>query len=284
VTSNATPVRRIEGHFAASGGRELFGRAWIPYEPRASILLVHGLAEHCGRYEHVGRWLAGHGFAVHAYDHQGHGLSDGVRCYVRRFSDFLDDAAVALERVRAAEPERPVFVVGHSMGGLVVAALACERQPDVAGFVTSAAALVPGAPPPAIQLALLRLARRVLPRLHISNNLDPDGLSTDPEVGRRYLDDPLVERKLTLSLASELFAQMKRTAASGEAVGRPLLCMHGDDDPICAAEGSRAFAAAAPHARYRGFPGMRHEIFNEPRREAVFETMLSWLDEVCAKQ
>jgi lysophospholipase len=97
---------------------------------------------------------------------------------------------------------------------------------------------------------------------------------------RAYLDDPLVERRITASLAAEMFSAMRRTAGRGGAVGPPLLALHGVDDPICAALGSEVFAAAAPSGRYLGFPGMRHEIFNEPGHEAVFEVILGWLHEI----
>jgi acylglycerol lipase len=272
-------IRRIEGHFLAAGNRELFFRSWLPDEPSATALLVHGLAEHSGRYEQLGSWLAERGVAVHAFDHQGHGRSHGLRCHVRRFGDFLDDTEAAMARAREAHPSLPLFVIGHSMGGLITASLAVERSPDVAGFVTSAAALASPAAQTGARRWLLRLARLVVPRLSFPNGLDPEGLSTDPLVVRAYLEDPLVERRITISLAAELFAAMERTAPRGAAVDRPLLALHGEDDPICSPSGSAAFAAAAPRGRYLGFPGMRHEIFNEPEREKVFQSVWDWLHE-----
>jgi alpha-beta hydrolase superfamily lysophospholipase len=279
--SAATPVpliRRQESYFVAAAKREVFTREWLADAPRAAALLIHGLAEHSGRYEHVGTWLAGRGIAVHSYDHQGHGHSPGIRCYVRRFADLVDDAKAVLGRVRSAHPELPLFVIGHSMGGLVTASLACEDT-DVAGFAITGAALATPVKPSPLRLAALRILRWLLPRVSVDNELDPQGLSTDPEVVHRYLEDPLVTRRITISLACELFDQMRRIEARGSAVTRPLLALHGEDDPICASAGSAAFAAAAPRGRYLGFPGMRHEILNEPGREAVTETILGWLDE-----
>jgi alpha-beta hydrolase superfamily lysophospholipase len=273
-------IRRHEEHFQGAGARELFGRAWLPDAPRAAMLVVHGLAEHSGRYAHVGSWLAARGIAVHAYDHQGHGLSSGPRCHVRRFSDFLDDLEIALERTRRAHRGLPLFVFGHSMGGLVVAALATERRPDVAGFATSGAALLPPASFSRARLWLLRAVRLLAPRLSFENGLDAAGLSRDPAVVEAYLADPLVHRRITTSLAGELFTTMGRTLARAGAVERPLLALHGEEDPICPAEGSRSFAAAVPSGRYLGLPRMRHEILNEPEREAVLECLLEWVREV----
>lgn len=273
-------IRRVEGHFGGAGRRELFGRAWLPEEPVATVLLIHGYAEHSGRYEHVGSWLAARGFAVHAFDHQGHGLSSGHRCYVRRFSDLVDDAEVAIDRAQSSHPGLPLFVIGHSMGGLVTASLAAERDPAVAGFVISGAALASGTALSRSRRWLLRLMRHAAPRLSFASGLDPAGLSKDPVVVRAYLDDPLVERRITTSLAAELFAAMGHIAVRGHAVERPILALHGEDDPICSPVGSRAFAAAAPRGRYLGLPGMRHEIFNEPERERVFESVLAWLHDI----
>ncbi|HVN39627.1 MAG TPA: lysophospholipase [Myxococcota bacterium] len=272
-------IRREERHVRGAGERDIFSRAWLPDDPSASVLLIHGFAEHSGRYEEVATWLAARGIAVHAFDHQGHGRSSGRRCYVRRFSDLLDDTEQALARARDAHPGLPLFVVGHSMGGLVTASLAVERRPEVSGYVTSGAALAAPAAMSRSRRWLLRALRRVAPTLSLASGLDPEGLSTDPAVVRAYLEDPLVERRITTSLAAELFATMGRTSRRASEVDSPLLALHGEDDPICPPSGSREFAAATPRGRYLGFPGMRHEIFNEPGREAVFESMRKWLGE-----
>jgi alpha-beta hydrolase superfamily lysophospholipase len=273
-------VRRLEERFQGAKQRDLLARAWLPDAPWAAALIVHGLGEHSGRYEHVGSWLASRGIAACSYDHQGHGLSSGHRCHVGRFSDLLDDAEIALERVRSSWSGLPVFVVGHSMGGLVTASLACDRKPDVAGFVTSGAALARPASISRTRLWLLLAVRRLAPRLSFENGLDAAGLSRDPGVVQAYLDDPLVHRRITTSLAGELFRAMDRTLARGGQVERPLLALHGEEDPICGPAGSREFAAAAASGRYLGFPGLRHEIFNEPEREQVLECVLEWLREI----
>ena len=272
-------IRRTEAHFEAAGGRRLFGRQWEPRDPERSLVLVHGYAEHSGRYEHVGAWFAARGSTVHAYDHPGHGLSDGPRCHIRRFGDFLDDLDAVVERVRQGAPDRPLHVVGHSMGGLISCAWARERSPEVASLVVSAPALdTPNRPSPVLLTALNAL-RWVAPRASIASDLDPQGLSRDPEVVKAYLADPLVHLRMTLSLAAELFAAMRRTAPGGAAVSLPLLMLHGADDPICSPAASEVFARAVPGSRYRSYPALRHEIFNEPERETVFEDVQRFLQE-----
>jgi acylglycerol lipase len=276
LTDPPAAIRRYEK--SVRGARSvLFRRGWIPEATRASVLVVHGFAEHCGRYEHVGQWLAERGFAVHAYDHRGHGRSDGRRCHVDRFDEYLDDLAVVLEQVRADAPGDPLFLIGHSMGGLVVAAFVRERSPNVAGAVLSGAALA--LPESRTRLRIARLIRAVFPRLRLSAGLDLDGLSTDPRVLQAYLADPLVERKMTAALAVELMSAVERTGPRGTDVALPLLVLHGGDDPITSPEGSEQFAAGARSARFVRYRGLRHEIFNEPSFANVLGDVASFFDE-----
>lgn len=255
----------------------MFRRGWIPEHPRCSILVVHGFAEHSGRYEHVGRWLAEHGFAVHAYDQLGHGRSSGVRCHVQRFDDYLDDLQQVLDRVREDAPTLPIVLLGHSMGGLVVAKFARERKPDVSGVVLSAPPLgLAGAPRHRLWLA--RAIRVVAPRLTLDAGLDLNGLSTDPRVLEAYLADPLVERRMTASLAAELMKAVPPTGAGGADIVLPLLVLHGGDDPICAASFSEAFATAAPKGRFVRYPGLQHEILNEPIYEQILGEIAAWIE------
>lgn len=272
-------IRRTESHFRGAGGHSLLRRTWAPPEPSALLVLSHGFAEHSGRYDPFGVWFAARGYAVSAHDHRGHGRSEGARCHVRRFDDYLDDLAVALETARAERPDVPVFLVGHSMGGLITAAFARERQPDVAGIALSGPALSLGADVSRVKLLLARVLSRVAPRLRMASGLDPNGLSRDPEVVRAYQEDPLVETKMTAALGAELLRAVQRTSKGAADLKLPLLVLHGEADPLCDVEGSRAFVAAATHAKPRliTYPGLRHEIFNEPEHEQVFGDLLDWI-------
>ena len=273
----APAIRRYELPSRGASGELLFRRGWIPERARAAVLVVHGFAEHSGRYEHVGQWLAERGFAVHAYDHRGHGRSAGRRCHVDRFDEYLDDLAIVLAQVRSDHPEDPVFLIGHSMGGLVVATFARERKPDVSGVVLSGAALA--LPEGNSRIRVARLMRAILPRVRLDAGLDLQGLSTDPRVIEAYLADPLVERKMTASLAAELLGAVERTGPNGADVALPLLVLHGGDDPICPPSGSERFAAAARAGRFVRYPGLRHEIFNEPTHRDVLADVAAFFDE-----
>jgi alpha-beta hydrolase superfamily lysophospholipase len=241
---------------------------------------VHGYAEHSGRYDEMATWLARRGCAVHAYDHRGHGRSEGLRCHVDRFEQFLDDLGCVLDAVRSDHPDLPTSLIGHSMGGLVTLAFLAGRKPRIASAVTSGAALSLGGASP-LRASLARVVRRVLPRLAIGSGIDPQGLSRDAEVVRCYLGDPLIVRTMTTSLGAELLAAAPRTLALAGEISVPLLMLHGGADPICSAEGSRAFHAGlrSSGGKLRIYPELRHEIFNEPEREAVWQDLLGWLRE-----
>lgn len=278
-------IRRSESIFSAGGNRSLFRRSWVPLDPDRAVVLVHGLAEHSGRYDHFGDWFARRGCAVHAYDQQGHGESPGLRGHLRSFEELVDDLAAFVEHVRTEHPDLPVTVVGHSMGGLVVASYACERKPDTAGvvsIVTSGAALALSPDFSRGKVLAARVIRRLLPRLSLAANLPPDGLSRDPEVARRYVEDPLVFTKTTASLGAELLDAIQRIAETGgSSVPLPMLLLHGAQDPMCPVEGSSHFFASltTPGSDLRIYPELRHEIFNEPEQQEVFGDLLDWVVE-----
>ena len=274
----ARPLRRSEQHIRAGDGTRLFRRSWLPEHQRRVVLLVHGYAEHCGRYEELASWLARRGAAVHAYDHRGHGHSEGRRTHVRAFSELLDDLDLLLAFVHEEHGGLPVDLVGHSLGGLITLGFLVDRKPRVHAAVTSGAAVAVEASPGRILLA--RVLRRVLPTFRLRSGLDPEGLSRDPEVVRRYTEDPLVLPDMTTSFGAEMIAAAARVAERAADVEVPLLMLHGEEDPLCAADGSRAFAAGITTlgSDLRVYPKLRHEIFNEPEREQVYEDLWGWLE------
>jgi alpha-beta hydrolase superfamily lysophospholipase len=282
-------LRRSESSFRTRTGHWLYQRSWLPTpvasgaagsgEAERALLLVHGLAEHSGRYERVASWFAARGCAVHAYDQRGHGRSEGERCYVGRFDEYLDDLEQVLARVRAVHPDLPLFLLGHSMGGLVVSAFLAERKPAVSGAVATGAALSLSPLLSGLRLAAARAASLFAPRLRVPVGLDANGLSRDPEVVRAYQADPYVERRVSLSLAVEIASAARRTLASGQRVGVPLLLLHGEADPICEPTGSAQLHATVgtPGSRFRSYANLRHEILNEPEAPAVMQEILEWL-------
>lgn len=281
-----SPVRRREGRLALSDQGERYRYAWLPPEPDRVMLLVHGYAEHAGRYDEMAMYFANRGFAVHAYDQAGHGRTPGPRGHVDRFERLLDELARFVVQVGSEHPGLPIVLVGHSMGGLVVAATAAFRRPAVDRIVLSGALLeIPskGSLDRSLRIAAARLLSRLAPRLGLRTGLDVEGLSRDPEVVRRYREDPFVKDRMSARFAAGLFSMVSRIRDAAGQIERPILVLHGEADPICPVEGSRRLHAGLDReiAKQSGlsvYPGLRHEIFNEPEREQVWQDMLTWLD------
>jgi alpha-beta hydrolase superfamily lysophospholipase len=267
-------------HSQARGTSHLFTQSWLPATVRARVLLVHGLGEHSGRYERVVKALVERGFAVHTLDHYGHGKSDGHRGHVERFSVFLDGVDALLSAIRADDADSPLFLLGHSMGGLIAAHALIRKQAPYRAAVLSGPAFKSDAEPPALVVALLRLLAATVPTVPVLA-LDPAGVSRDPEVVAAYVGDPLVHHgKLTARLVAEMSGAMKAALAGASEVTLPLLVMHGEDDVLTSPAGSRAFVEAvrSQDKSLKIYPGLYHEIFNEPEKDAVIGEMCDWLE------
>lgn len=275
-------MHHSEGNIGLENGGQVYWQSWSPPEsPRAVLVLVHGLAEHSGRYEDFAEFFTAAGYAVHALDHPGHGRSTGRRCHIHRFTDFGNVLDRFLDVVKTTHPETPIFLVGHSMGGLIATAFYIQRQSEFKAAVLSGPLILPPEQPSRIALFLLRMVSWLLPRLGVMQ-LDSSGVSRDPEVVRKYDTDPLVFRgKVTARLAAELFVGMNKVQAEAAAIRAPLLILHGGSDSLTAVAGSRALheSVAFNDKKIIVYDGLYHEIFNEPERVAVMTDMRDWLNE-----
>ena len=272
-------------------GLKLHVRAWpAAAEPvRGSVLIVHGLGEHSGRYGHVAAQLAADGWAVQAYDQRGHGRSGGPRGGLAAEDSLLDDLGRVISRVRR-EGAGPLVLLGHSMGGLlagryVAAGLAEQPAPwwqPVDALVMSSPAL--GLGMNLVQKLLLALAAPLTPDLALGNGLKPAWVCTDPMVVRAYIDDPLVHDRITPRLVRFMQAAGQQVLEAAPRWAVPTLLLYAADDRCVAPQGSAAFAATAPSAllRSRRYDGLAHEIFNEPEQGRVFGDLSQWLTELSA--
>lgn len=265
-----------------AAGATLFWQKWLPDEsPRAVIMLVHGYAEHSGRYEHVAAHCVERGYAVYALDHWGHGRSDGEPGVIPAFSVLLDGVDAFYDVVRSEQPEQPLVLLGHSMGGLVSTLYLASHGDRFAAAVLSAPAVAVADPPSAFTLKLARLLSRIAPRIGIAPSL-ADGVSRDPAVVAAYKADPLVfHGKVGARMGYELTSAMARVEAAAPNITLPILIMHGDQDRLAAVEGSKLLdtTLGAGDKKLLLYPGLHHEIFNEPEQERVLDDMTSWLQE-----
>lgn len=248
-------------------------RSWKPGNaPVAAVLLLHGIAEYSGRYEQVGELLAEAGFDVHCPDLFGFGESGGRRADIENWSDYFDQVQDHIETMKS-DAETPVVLLGHSMGGLIALGyLLSERpQPDLA--ILSAPAIAGGA---GWQRLLAGPLARLAPTLAVSNNLDGDRLSRDPEVAELYFADPLVITRTTTRLGNEMF---KAQDAVSEVLGNlrvPTLVIHGGSDRIVP-PASSVQLGELPGVERRLYPKLRHEMFNEPEGPEVIGDIVEWL-------
>lgn len=269
---------------------ERYRRAWLPPEPKRALILVHGYGEHAGRYDEMAMHFAERGFAVHAFDQAGHGRTAGPRGHVDRFSRLPEEVARFADLVALDHPGVPITLLGHSMGGLVVAATCIEHRLPVDRVVLSGALLALEADfRQRMSLFAARLLSAIWPTLGLATGLDAEGLSRDPEVIRRYLDDPYVKDRMTTRFAAGMNEALAKAASGASQVTLPMLVLHGGLDPISPPAGSRAFHAGLPASiaaasRLEIYPELRHEIFNEPDRVAVWQDILDWLEVESAAQ
>jgi len=255
-------------------------RQWPVDQPRATILLIHGLGEHSGRYQPVAEAFNARGFAVIAPDHLGHGESPGARVYVHRFEDYL----VGVRECRAVLAERypdvPCFVLGHSMGGLITGRLLLEDQQHYHGALLSGSAFAAEQPPSVLVMWIGRLLSKVAPKAGMIA-LDATGVSRDPQVVADYIADPLVNHgKVSARLAVAIFDAMEQVLARAADITLPILAMHGGADTMAAPKGSEQFASAvsSEDVTLKLLPGLYHEIFNEPEGKGIIADYADWVE------
>jgi alpha-beta hydrolase superfamily lysophospholipase len=262
-----------------AGQLAVFDWAMPASQPLGTLILVHGLGEHAGRYGELAAHLHQWGFAVRAYDQQGHGQSEGPRGDLLRPGSLQADLCCVIDdtRQRPALMDMPLILLGHSMGGLVVARTLAEGLRTVDAAVLSSPAL--GAFPNFLQKMLLATLPRVVPHLCVDNGLQADCVSRDPDVVKAYKADPLVHRRISAGLAAWILENGEKTLHDASTWAVPTWLMYAGQDKLVNAQATADFARAAPQAVVQAqcFEAMYHEIFNDPDRAQVFAALKAWL-------
>jgi alpha-beta hydrolase superfamily lysophospholipase len=263
----------------SADGLTLSTSTWLPdASAKAAVVIVHGVAEHIHRYEHVANYLNTRGYAVYAMDHRGHGNSEGERTYFANFEQPVNDLRLWMERVKAANSK--IFMYGHSMGSLISLLYALRYQSELAGLVSSGTPLDAETTLSPFVIMLGKALNMIVPKLHFLP-LDSTTLSRDPAVSSGYDNDPLVDRKpLRLAMGVGIGSNATKVKARLSELKLPLLILHGSDDVICPPSGSDVLYQRAGSAdkTLKKYDGLRHEIHNEPEQNQVLQEIADWLD------
>jgi alpha-beta hydrolase superfamily lysophospholipase len=251
--------------------------------PRATLVVVHGYAEHTGRYAGLVKALVARGYATFSYDYRGHGRATGPRGHVDRFVEYVDDLRAACEAARTAVPGRPLVLLAQSHGGLVAlrALLDPQHAPDVAAAVLTAPFLGLAMEVPAWKTVLGRAASRIAPRLAMPNGLNPDDFSHDPAIATDYRNDPLNNKVATARWFTEMTAAQTYVRAHAGRLRVPTLwLLAGNDRVVSTPAAETVYAAAAGDKTLHRYDGLYHELYNErePDRSRVLADLFSWLD------
>ena len=280
---NVGPPTPTQAHdsktFEGVGGVSLFRQVWRAVGPARAVLInIHGLGDHSGLYPTLVDHFPNRGITIHAMDLRGNGRSGGQRAYVERWEEYREDLHRFVGLVREEEPGRPLFLLGNSLGGLIVLEYVMRYPDGLRGVIAASPPLGPlGVPAPL--MALGRVFSRVWPRFSIRTGMDLSGLARDPAVVQTVLADPLFHRVGTARLSTEVVAAIAQVQAGAPAFPLPLLVLHGSADRMVPPEGSREFMARVGHPDHelQEYPGAYHVLFADVDHERVLTDVERWI-------
>lgn len=271
---------RTERAFDGVDGVRIVYDTWVPEgEPRGVVVLSHGLGEHAGRYHHVARRFGEAGLVTYALDHRGHGRSGGKRVYLRDLSEYTGDFATLVGIADGEHPHLTKVVLGHSMGGGIVFTYAAERPADYDLVVLSGPAVDAEANVSRLLAFVGKIVGKVAPGVPVQE-LDVNAVSRDPAVVAAYNADPLVwHGKVPAGIARALMLVGESMPRQARAITKPVLVVHGSDDRLVPAAGSERMVEclAAEDVHLKVYPGLYHEVFNEPEKDRVLDDVVSWI-------
>lgn len=273
-------MKHIESSWKSTDGLKLFAQSWEPdgSQPVAVVCLVHGIGEHTGRYGHVAEALVKAGFALITADLRGHGKSQGIRGHAPSMELLLQDVDLLVKQARIRFPNVPVFLYGHSLGGIVVLHYVLKLKPTLAGVVVTSPAMHSSLEQQPIKVLAAKVLGALFPKLTIASGLDVAAISQDPAVVAAYKKDPLVHERISVGFGKILLEVCSFNLKHAEEFSLPLLLMHGKKDRIAFPSSSIEFAGPlSDKCTLVLWEGGFHELHNEPFRSVVLSTMTDWM-------
>jgi acylglycerol lipase len=273
-------MKHTEGTFKGVRDANIYYQGWLPDgEVKVVLFLVHGLGEHCCRYENHVNYFVPKGYAIYGLDHLGHGKSDGEQEVIERFSDYTDTLSIYYKMVKGWQPGKPIFIMGHSMGGLITCYYLLDHQAEFKGAILSAPAIKVSDNISSTTITMGKMLSVIAPKAGVLA-LDPTGISRDPEVVKAYVEDPLVfHGKTPARLAAEMLKAMQRVTEEVEKITLPIIVVQGSEDKLVDPEGAQMLydKAGSKDKTLKIYQGAYHEVHNEPEREIMFKDIETWL-------
>lgn len=274
-------MKHFESFFKGVRKNNIYYQSWHPETDAKAVLLVaHGLAEHSGRYMNFVNHFVPEGFTVYALDHFGHGRSDGTRIYVDRFTDYTKTLKTFYNLVAEKEMGKPIYIVGHSMGGLISAVYLIDHQADFQGAILSGPGVKIPEDTSKITIAIGKFLSLIAPKAGLIG-LDANFVSSDPAVVDGYLNDPLVYTgKITARLAAEMLSSMERIKKESHKITLPIIIVQGSEDKLADPTGAEELhqKISSKYKTLKIYDGFSHEVFNEPDHKRVMLDIHEWLN------
>tara|TARA_R110002096_G_scaffold77896_7_gene183342 strand:+ start:90048 stop:90905 length:858 start_codon:yes stop_codon:yes gene_type:complete len=274
---DTSPPREL--HFASKDGTKLFGSLYEASNPKANALVLHGYADHGGRYAEVAETLRAQGFSVLCPDLRGHGRSKGDRGYISSFDNYLEDVEAALLSLATVAGERPVLFVGHSNGGLVGLRLIADpfRCPKIIKAAVISSPFLELNKKAPVQILFAKVASKILPKLALPNKIKSEELTHDAEKIREHENDPLVHDVASARWFTNAVATQQWVAEFANRIEMPTIWLVAGQDSLAnPAQTRKVQAAVTAETSYHEFPEMRHEVFNEIDRADVFKLLVEF--------
>jgi alpha-beta hydrolase superfamily lysophospholipase len=265
-------------------GEKMFSQKWLTdVQTKAVVVLVHGLGEHIGRYNHVAKFLNQNQISVYGFDHRGHGKSSGKRGHIGSNQFFMSDIDHMIAEAKKENPEIPIFIYGHSLGGNMVLYYALSKKPAIKGVIATSPGLGTGEPVPPAKLLAAKILKTLVPAMTMDNGLDVNNLSHNPQVIKDYQEDPLVHPMISAKLATLMFSNGDWIIENASKFNLPLLLLQGEKDHIVSLEKTKLFAEKVPASliTFKIFPGLYHEMHNEYEQDQVLSYILEWINQHC---
>ncbi len=288
-------MKHSKDFFQGYDSLKLFYQQWQPSASSKSdrkgstapvLVFIHGMAEHSDRYQFPIHYFTSRGFPVYAMDLRGHGESHGLRAYANHIDEFVEDIRLFIEKVRQKEKvddhRKKIFLIGHSFGAQLSLNFGQKYPQLVSGIITSSANIRLRVPVPWIKKTAAPLLSKILPKLALSNEIDPALVCRNPETVAAYRQDKRILKKITTRLGNEVLSNLEIMDDVAKGWQVPCLLLHGGDDQICCPNGTKEFFKKIPikDKSLIVYDKMYHEIFNESEkeRERVFEDMEKWIE------